>query len=235
MKKIIQSIGLSLAFLSANYSLAQDSLQLSDLRPFAHSFSITDGELRGQGAAILTEAIAKSHITMLGDNQRSKLESTLTGALLQELHRNQYRNMVLETGFGSNATLSKLALQPKQFTQSLKQLNQQYACGQSDNQLVPIPDFKTVEAAQFVQRAVENDWSLVAIGTDSWTGFQLLLDGLYSNISPSNQMVYDSLYQASSDLLKGAYDQVTKPDNDNVKVFIETLKASTALTNFLNA
>jgi len=55
-------------------STAQDSLNLEHIQQFSYPFTLENGVFDGPGAEILIKAVDSAHITMLGDDTRSKLE-----------------------------------------------------------------------------------------------------------------------------------------------------------------
>lgn len=216
-------------------AIGQDSLRLADLQKFSFPFTLENGVFNGKGATVLTKAITNAHITMLGDNTRSKLESEFTDALISVLNQNKYKNIVLETGNASGAIINELVKKDSTAISAFHQLNQQYGIGKKENPLVPIPDFKTVEAGNFIQNAVDNNWTIRAIGTESWTSYKMLIDALFRNLSLTNQKVYQSLYQETVDLLNKQYSPLTKQNNEDVLAFTKNLKSSTVFNQFLGA
>ena len=222
---------LSLAY-SFN-AIGQDSLSIEDLQKYSYSFKIENGIFHGKGAEILTTAIANAHITMLGDNYQSKLESEFTNALISELDRNHYKTMVVETGNASGIVLNQLSEESTQIVPVFKALNQQYGIGKKENPLVPIPDFKSVEAAQYLQTAIDKDWATLAIGTESWTSYKMLVNALYENLSIANQQAHQSLYQTVLTFLDTQSANISTQNNADVLAFTNALKSSNIFNEFL--
>ena len=214
-------------------AIGQDSLSIEDLQKYRYPFRVENGIFHGKGAEILTAAIANAHITMLGDNYRSTLESEFTDALISELDRNHYKTMVVETGNASGIVLNQLVEESIQIIPVFKALNQQYGIGNKDNPLVPIPDFKSIEAAQYLQKAIDKGWSTLAIGTESWTSYKMLTNKLYENLSVANQKAHQPLYQATIALLDKQYANITTQNYADVLTFATAIKSSKAFNDFI--
>lgn len=234
MKKSFYFILYFFSILYTTTALGQDSLKLKDMQQFSYPFTLEQGVFHGKGAEVLTTAIANSHITMLGDNNRSALESEFTNALIDELERHQYKTMVLEVGPGSGKVIQEMTQIPDQTTSNLKALNQEYALPRTANILAPIPDFKSIEAAQFLQNAAEKDWALLAIGTDTWTSYRMLVDELFNNLSAANQGIHQALYHSVRQHLDTLYARVPKQTNAELSKFMTALKSAGILQQFLD-
>lgn len=235
MKKKLFHLLLLISIFSI-YGTAQDdslTLKLEDIQAHAYPFTIENGTFKGAGAEVLTKAIANAHITVLGDNYRSKLESVFTKALISELDRNAYQTMILETGIASGNIIQDLSIEAPQIIPNFQTLNQRYGLGEKERLLAPIPEFKSIEAGAFLSSAVEQDWAVLAIGTDSWTSYKMLTDKLYNNLSATEQQTHQDLYQTSIALLNKHYGTITAQTNESVLTFITALQASKTFQDFL--
>ena len=211
----------------------RDSISLQDLKPFSYDFSIEDGLLKGAGAKILSEAVADVQVTMLGVNGRSKLEAELAQALLKELDQHAYKTIVLEAGRASGAVIRKLTKEPAKTLQKIKALNKKYAFDIKDLTIAPIPEVRTVEAGQLVQCAAERDWSILSIGTEYWTGYKMIADELYENLSATNKPVYQQSYQETIRLLDKLYKEINGQGNEDILRFTSAIKSSEVFDKFL--
>lgn len=219
-------------FYSHNLS-GQDTLNLNDLKKFSYPFSLENGKFEGLGGEVLIKAIEEAHITMLGDDTRSKLESEFTEALIDELDHNHYKTMVVETGNASGKVIHQLSKSEEQFISNIKALNQKYGIGQKENPLVPIPDFKTLEATKFLQSALQKDWSIIGIGTEAWTSYKMLVDELYNNLSKEQQKENVASYEATIKLLDTQYTTISRQGQSGVFAFTSALKASQEFNDFI--
>jgi len=216
------------------YTLGQDSLSIKDLQPYSYPFAIENGELHGPGAEILTKAVSNAHITLLGTNNRSKLEAEFTNALIVELDRSRYKTIVLEIGSGSADILKRLSTPAEQTIANFKALNRQYAFDRQGQLFTPIPDFKSIEDAHFLQNAASRDWSILSIGTEYWTGYKMLVDELYTNLSIANKQAHQQIYQETLLLLDKLYASINGQSNAEVLQFTSALKSSEVFQTFLN-
>ncbi|MEM1121152.1 MAG: hypothetical protein AAGJ18_11940 [Bacteroidota bacterium] len=233
MRLRISIFFLLLTIFCSSVGLSQDSLNLEDLQPFAYPFDVTETTMRGKGADLLKKVLAKTQITMLGDNNRSKLEAKFTLALLHELDQLNYQNLVVETGIGSNPFLKKLAQSSDNVVANFKSFNEQYGLKRNGKLLAPIPDFNSVESAQFLQFALQQNWSPLALGTDAWTSYAFLLDELYANLDDQQSINFASEFKKAKADLMTACQTVTAQTNDQIATFIQHLERSTAFQNFL--
>jgi len=233
MKNINYLLVFFLSLSSFPHLLAQDTLSLKALQPFSHSFDIQNGELVGKGAEVLTTAIANAHIMMLGDENRSPLEAEFTQALIRELNHVDYKTMVLETGPTSGQIIKRLSKTPETTVSTLKALNRKYSFEINERVITPIPDFKSIKAAQFIQAAGKENWEIFSIGNESWAAYKMLCDELFANLSVANQNAHQKIYQECLAFLDLQYASMEKVSNAEVLKFITALKNSTLLNKFL--
>lgn len=224
-----------LFFCATNVLIGQDTIQTKDVEPYSYSFTIHNGEMRGEGATVLKKAISESHLVMLGNNSRSKQEAELDYSLLHTLNRNEYKTMILEIGTASGEVLNGLLEKPTESTAKLKTLNQKYAWLLDNKLYAPIPELKNTAAAKLVEHASDNNWSFLALGTDSWTSFKMLTDHLYSNLSENSQAIHKQLYQRSIDLIDSLYPKVSSQNYSDIMDLTSALKNAEVYTDFLNA
>ena len=231
--KSINFIALSLIFFISNGLQSQDSIRIDDIQRFSYSFDIEDDVFVGDGAAILTKAIANSNILMLGNNSRNHQESVLDIALSKILNRNNYNHLIMEVGPASAQLINKVSDDPDQIVETFKNINKKYFFETGGMKFMPIPDFKYLGTAKLLKYVKENEWSFAGIGVDSWVGFKLQLDHLYNNLSIANQKVYKKDYEESCKLIDRLYAQIKGQSYEDVLGLTEGLKSSEAFGKFL--
>ena len=212
---------------------AQDSITIQDLEKFSYSFNIVDGKFQGEGAQILTKAIAETHITMLAENVGSKLEHHFTNALINELDRNNYKKMVLESGGGSSQLINKMAKNGTLTIPHIKAFNQKYLLDKKGRIFPPIPELKTVEALQFLQNANNRGWHFLSVGIESWTSYNMFADELFANLLPKNQQAHRQLFEEVKTFLDQQYKIVNAHNSEEVYNFISQIKSSKSFNKFL--
>lgn len=204
--KHLQKILLSLCvFGFPNMGRAQDSLNVGMLRPKIHHFTIVNGKIVGEGADFLKKAIAETQFTLLGDYPDSKSCSDFTSALLPLLHDADYKTMALGIGVPTARWLDSLAQEPSTVVSKLKVANSIYALTENEKTILPLPDMKSVEDAEFVQKAGTLHWSIVGFGSESWNNLPWLLDQMYAALSETGQQKYHSMYVESQAMLSEIY------------------------------
>jgi len=216
------------------YAFAQDSITIQKLEQFAFPFSIADGQFHGQGGEILNKAIAESHITMLGENVGSKLEHQFTNALINELDRNNYKNMVLEVGGASGQLINKMAKNGELTSQKVKALNQKYLLKKKGSTYIPILELRTEEAIQSIENANNRGWNFLSVGVEPWTSYKLYADELYSNLTPKNKQTYQNVYEETIAFLDKAYEKIEAHNSDEVFTLMSSIKASKPFNEFLD-
>jgi len=211
----------------------QDTIQSKDIAPYSYTFTIKNGEMQGEGASVLNAAISESHVVMLGNNSRSKEEADLDYSVLQQLDRNEFKTIILEIGTASGEVLNRQVRKPTSSIDHIKRLNQKYGWLKEDKLYAPIPELKNIAAGKLVKYASENDWSFLAMGTESWTSFKMLTDELYCNVSKSNQENHKQLYQKSIDLIDSLYSTVSGQNYSDILNLTSALKSSIVYIDFL--
>ncbi|KAG1647363.1 hypothetical protein GQR58_030660 [Nymphon striatum] len=136
MKNRILLVTCALFFQFQTLVIAQDSLSLEVMKSSAYNFDIVNGQLSGEGAAVLDEAIANAHVTMIGNTHNSKLDIDFTNALFSILNSNDYNKMVLEIGGISGPIINKLIQKPE-IVKELTNLNKKYLWQRNDNMMTP--------------------------------------------------------------------------------------------------
>jgi len=126
----------------SSWAIAQDSLSLKLIEPIRFYFSIEEGQLVGEGADFLKKEIVKAQFTLLGDYPDSKASSDFTTALLPMLEIKEPHNVISK----------------------LKENNEKYVLRENGNLIFPMPDMKSVEDAQFIQKAGEFKWNIIGFG-----------------------------------------------------------------------
>jgi len=178
-----------------------DSIYTKYLISFSYTFDLINGQLEGTGGEILEAAITDTDMLLLGNNTRDKMESDLSLTLAQLLNNNGYKHLLMETGPESANQVIKTSQTSDLTTITFKKLNRQYGFQRKDLVYTPIPDFKNIEAAEFIDFLHEENWSIGGFGTESWTSYKMLSDAMYHRIPPHNQDAYKDLYVQSMTLL----------------------------------
>jgi len=213
--------------------VSQDSIRVDDIKEFSYSFDIENGELVGEGAAMLTKAISNSHLFMLGNNSRNKMEADLELALSRVLNQNNYKTMIMEVGPASAQIVNRMTSDSSEVVESFKRLNQKYHFDGGGSQFMPIPDLKYLGACQLVEYAKANDWTIDGIGVDYWVGYEMLVDELYNNLPVANQQLHHDSYKSTSDLVGSLLKSVEEQTYDDVRKLILSLKNSDMFINYI--
>ena len=214
---------------------AQDSIRSADIQKFSFPFDIVDGELVGQGAEVLTEAVANSHIVMLGNNTRNQMESDLDHALTTVLNTNDYKNMIMEIGPLAATVVNDLTNDPSKLVGELKKLNQQYYYEAGELLIMPIPDLKYLGTGELVTSLKEKDWSLGGIGVESWTSYKMIIDKLYQGMPRAFQIKHNADLKTTSALFDKLYGEMQGQSYDDLANLIGGLRSSAALNSLLAA
>jgi len=226
----IQKIFLSICFLGvSSWVTAQDSLTFETLQPITYHFTITDGQLVGEGENFLRREIAKAQFTLLGDYADSRSSSDFTAALLPELSNSNYKSMALGIGVPSARLLDSIAKNPAIVITRLKALNKKYAFFENKNLILPMPDMKSVSDARFVQKAGELRWTIIGFGNESWNNLPWLLKQIYGKLSEDVQREQLALYEDAKIELEKLYDN----RNTDLLSFAQAVKNSKSIQGFL--
>ena len=220
-------------FISESFVFGQDSITIQDLKKFTYKLSIKDGKFSGEGGEILKKAIAESHITMLGENVGSKLEHQFTNALVNELDQHHYKNMALDLGDGSGAVINKMAKNATLTEQNIKKLNQHYLLDKEGRTFVPILDLKSVDGVKPIENASNRGWNFLSIGIDPWTSYKMLVDEMYSQLSPEHKKTHQKLYEEAVAVIAAGYETIQAHNKEEVFKLISLLKASEPFNEFL--
>lgn len=212
----------------------QDSIKIEHIQKFSYPFDIVDEEFVGKGAAILTRAIANSHVFMLGNNSRNHQETVLDLALSKVLNQNDYNKLIMEIGPASGELVNDVSNETERIIDTFKNINKNFFFEANGLQFMPIPDFKYLGTAKLLQYVKEEGWSFDGIGVDSWVGFKMQLDALYHNIPKANQIEYKTDFENVSKLLDNLYDGVNGQSYEDVLKLTEGMKSSEAFNKFLD-
>ncbi len=222
----------ALFFQFQSLAIAQDSLSLEVMKLSTYNFDIVNGQLKGDGAVLLEEAIAKAHITMLGSSLNSKLDLEFTNALFSIANSNEYNNMVLEIGGISGQRMNQLIQKPD-IVKELTHLNKQYVWQRNGSIMTPIPDLSYKGSAELIKKVAENDWSLFVAGIESWASYKMLVDELFINLPKSEQKESEEMYRKTLALLEDSYQEVVAINIENLAQFMTTIQNSAAFISFL--
>ncbi|MDB4292995.1 hypothetical protein N9954_06255 [Maribacter sp.] len=223
----------ALFFQFQSLAIAQDSLTIEVMKSSAYNFDIVNGQLNGEGAVLLEEAIANAHITMLGNSLNSKLDVDFTNALFSILNSNDYTKMVLEIGGISGPILNKLIQKPE-IIKELTHLNKKYSWQRNDNTMTPIPNLSYKGSAELIKKVAENDWSLFAAGIESWASYKMLVDELFINLPKNEQKDGAEIYKKTLTLLDDSYQEVAAINIENLARFMATIQNSETFISFLD-
>lgn len=209
--------------------IAQDSLSTAILQSISYRFTLDEGQINGEGAEFLRRETANAQFTLVGDYPDSKNISDFTAALIPLLDRATYKALALGVGVPSGRFLDTLANEPKTVLPQLKVLNTRYAFTENETIITPMPDMKSVEDAQFVQRAAEQDWSIVGFGYESWNALPLLVDAMYKGMPAELRDRQKNLYMNCLALLNRFYSN----RNGDLLAFSDAVEQSTVVQQFL--
>lgn len=215
--------------------IGQDSIRSADIQKFSYPFDIVDGILIGQGAELLTEAVANAHIVMLGNNTRNQMESDFDHALTKILNQNAYKNMILEIGPFAASLVNNLTDEPSELVEYLKEMNQQYYFKAGDLLYMAIPDLKYLGTGELVAKLKNEDWSLGGIGVESWTSYKLVVDKLFYQMPIAFQNKHHEDHKATTALLDDLYREISGQNYDDIKKLIIGLRSSETFNNLLSA
>lgn len=230
MKTIFNIIAiLFFLFFSITKVVGQDSLTLEVMQPLTHYFTIENGQLVGDGAEFLKREMTNSHIIMLGEYYPSARIPEFSNAIISDLDKLNFKNLILGTGPITTKIISNLSSDSEPFPKKLNQLHRKYLMEKNGKFYTPFPDFKTIESSQFVQSARKHNWSISGIGKESYSGFKMLLDEMYFNLSKSDKQHFQKLYQATTDSIEQFY----KTHFPDLLPFSSALKQLDLLDEFL--
>ena len=215
-------------------SYCQDSITVEDLQEFVLLFDIEQGQFSGKGGEVLKEAIQESHVTMLGENSGLKLEHQFTKTLLNELDKNNYKNMVLEVGGAAGIFINKLAKQNELTQSKIRKINQNYLLKKGLQTFIPILELRTIDAIKNIENAHQRNWEFFAVGLDPWTSYKLHVDQMYKNLEPHQKKANQNLYQQTVTLLEDCYQDIKAHNSDEVHMLISKIKSSSAFLSFMD-
>jgi len=231
--KNLKLITLFLFILASNILVSQDSIQIEHIQKFSYPFDIENDVFVGEGAAILTKAIANSHIVMLGNNSRNHQEAILDLALSKVLNQNEFNKLIMEIGPASGQLVNKVAEEPSRIIEIFKSLNNKFFFESDGLKFMPIPDFKYLGSAKLLEYVKQKGWSFDGIGVDSWTSFKMQIETLYKNLSLSNQKVYKTQFENCNKLLDSLYADLKGQSYAEVLKLTEGIKSSDEVNKFL--
>lgn len=234
MKKSILLFLAYVFFILPQWVSGQDSITIQDLEKFSYTFSIEDGVFKGEGAEILTKAIAESHITMLAENAGYKLEHQLTNALVNELDEHQYKKMVLETGGASGALINKMAKNKRLTERAIKKINQQYLIEKKERTFIPILELKSIEGIHTLENAQSRGWTFLSLGIEPWSSYKMHLDNMYNSLNSVNKGNYKQLYKEAIVVLDKGYETIQAHNSNEVFKLISQIKSSISFHEFLD-
>ena len=233
MKNRILLVTCALFFQFQTLVIAQDSLSLEVMKSSAYNFDIVNGQLSGEGAAVLNEAIANAHVTMIGNTHNSQLDIDFTNALFSILNSNDYNKMVLEIGGISGPIINKLIQKPE-IVKELTNLNKKYFWQRNDNVMTPITNLSYKGSAKLIKKVAENDWSFFAAGIESWASYKMLVDELFINLPKNEQKDYVEIHKKTMTFLDDSYKEVSAINIENLVRFMAALKTSETFISFFD-
>lgn len=209
--------------------LAQDSLSIENLKPLIYEFELIDGHIQGNGLEFLKKELAKAQFTLLGDYPDSKNTSELTTALIPLLHASEYRAMALGVGVPSGRLLDSLSKEPSTIRSKFKKLNIKYSFQENEKTVTPMPDMKSIEDVGFVQKAGEQNWSVVGFGYESWNSLSVWADKMYNQLPAKSRDEHEETYLKSTDFIKELYQN----RNGDLLAFYKAVNESNVIERFL--
>lgn len=215
--------------------LSQDSIQLKNLTKYSYEFDIKDGQFIGEGANLLLDAIANSHLLMLANNSRNQMESILDHALFDILNQNKYNTIIMETGPVAAELINSFTDGNTDPIKQIKSLNQKYHFKAGQLDLMPIPDLKYLGTCQLYSKVRAENWSFGGVGVESWTSYIMILDHLYDTAPKKIQQKTKQEFTASRNLLEELYSKMKGQTNDDLLVLINGIKQSDEFSSFLTS
>ena len=210
----------------------QVALNSQDLEKYTYYFDIVDHRMVGDGAKFLADEMRKNQFVLLGEYHDSSRISEFTKALIPVFHNAGGRTFALEVGPVSAEMLAGLAKDPAQTVNNLNVFNSRYYTRfKNGRQLTPIPFFKYVEDADFLNEAAQRKWDLIGLDQEFGYGYLPLIERMYANLNSRRKRELKLLYEQAAGELKKFYDL----DADDGQRIYVSIAESKVLNEFLAA
>lgn len=227
MKKLLSSFSImNILLLTLNLGLgstikAQSPIPLLDAAYVASKtsyFTIEEGVISGAGLEEVKQMIDESQFVILGERHGSGQTSILTTAMMPLLKKSGYDNFAVEVGPHSAKKLMKLSADAKNTRKSLYDFYDHYNDKEIDD--LPIPFFKGVEDAGFLQAAAEQGIELWGLDQEYYNSTLFLMDELLEMAKGlSNFEAIKEMKTEAYSIVKAWY--IKDSNEDNVDLFAE--------------
>ncbi|HPK10616.1 MAG TPA: hypothetical protein PK246_09810 [Saprospiraceae bacterium] len=223
MKKILLFFLLQAMWIMQVHS--QDTISVDYVRTLTHEFQIENGKLIGNGANFLKDEFNNSQFVLIGETHGDAKISEFTNAILPELAEMEFKYFCLEIGPESTKILKEICSKVPNVQSALFKFYSDYYVKVKDK---PIPFFEGKEDADFLQSALENNFSLFGIDQEYYSSTLLLLDKLKSlDNGFSSELIYDRACQYVRE------EQLKSKENKNYPM-TENFLNSSILQDFFN-
>ncbi len=185
--RIIIGLFLTLHVLSSH---AQEQFGTKHIAPYTHYFTLGD-DFSGEGWDYLEKEFEKAQFVLLGEYHNSRQISLFTNQLLKELSPYGFNQLAAEVGPESAKILKRLSDNPEETQGNLNGLYKKY---KSKPNKYPIPFFKGVEDAAFLETARTLDYDLWGLDQEYYFAAPLLFDELMSTVNGHSD--YENILKA---------------------------------------
>lgn len=207
---------------------SQDTLNAEILQKFSHSFTVENGQLKGDGATFLDRETNQNQYTLIGEYHGSKAISEFTEALIPVLDQNNYKQFALEVGPIAAQKLNTWCKSSMGIQKSLYEFNSTY--NYDNGEYTAIPFFSNTEDAAFLAKASKNNWNIIGLDQEFYFGFDALLDDLFKNVDSKSKSKFQSSYNLALDSVKA----IIQDDIAEKRRLPEQIYASKEIQSFLD-
>jgi|GEM_PF-2663244 len=206
---------------------AQDSLVFADVKSHLYEFSLANGEMEGEGADFLKSEFANNSVILLGELHGQSAISKFTSALLPLLSSSGNLHFGLEVGPIAGGLLNNL--NSPNVIKQLKELNEKYLFDDDGDICTPIPFFRYLEDAQFLEDAKRHGWNVFGIDQEFFDSYEMLFDVMYKNLKKKKQRRYSQEYRSAIDSVRMFY----KMEVEGEGYYTHFLTRSETISRFL--
>lgn len=157
---------------------AQRPMNEADIQAETSYFSLDNG-FKGKGGDLLNKEIGRSQFISFGELHNSRQMALFFNELLYESQKLGFDKLALEVGPNAADILSELSDSPEETAGKLKAFHKQYG---STRFSWPIPFFKGVEDARFLQTSREYGMELWGIDQEYTLGAPPLFDAMLNSV-----------------------------------------------------
>ncbi|MEM1270167.1 MAG: hypothetical protein AAGI08_08970, partial [Bacteroidota bacterium] len=192
----------SLPVLTAAQSAEKPALDATALAPYTTYAQIEGHAFTGDGGAFLEHEANENTFVLLGEFHGSRVISEFTDAFVRLYDEAGAAFFVLEVGPISAQVLAERASGREGAIEAVRRMNAAYSVEFDDgDQLPPIPFFSYRSDAQFLETALERDWTLVGIDQEFLYGGLMLLDYAWEHVPETEQARIEPAYRQARDSL----------------------------------